>query len=292
MTGPWLPLYGSGAVLVLFVTLPVRDNPALMYLVGAVSATILEYFTGVIMERLFRVRYWDYSSQKFNFQGQICLSSSIAWGFLTLFLVEIVQRPVERLVLMINEQWLSGISYALTVVIVFDFASAFRTAIDLRDVIIQAERAKKELQMMQKRIEILEAVLGDSMENMTSGIGELLEDKVAEGRLKVNELTEERMSELMTHLENVRTRLSTSEGMEKVRVAMENSRLEGRLEDLQSETIQMKLRLEGMAMRVRGKMHPRNIRMLYRNPSAIAPRYKEEWQYLKDKMKRSRNHTQ
>jgi hypothetical protein len=205
--------------------------------------------------------------------------------------VEIVQRPVERLVFMIDEQWLAGITYVLTAVIFFDFASAFRTAIDLRDVIIRAERARKELQLMQKRIEVLEAVLDDSVENVTSGISDRIEDRMAESRLKMSELTEERMAELMNHLEGVRTRLSTSEGMEKMREALETSRLEGRMEDLQVEMVQMKNHLEGMVVRVRGKMHPRHIHMLYRNPSAIAPRYREEWQYLKNKMKRSHNNT-
>ena len=61
MRGPFLPLYGSGAVIMLFVTIPVRDNIFLTFLFGAIGATILEYFTGAAMEALFKVRYWDYS---------------------------------------------------------------------------------------------------------------------------------------------------------------------------------------------------------------------------------------
>lgn len=287
MTGPYLPLYGSGAVLVLFVTLPVRDNYILMYLSGAVAATILEYFTGVVMEKMFRVRYWDYSDQKFNFQGQICLSSTIAWGFLTLFLVEIVHRPIEHLIFLVNEEWLTGITFGFTVIFTFDFASSFRTAIDLRDVLIQAERAKKELQLMQKRLEVVEAVLNDSMGNMVDGLGDKLESRVNESKLWFNELTEEKMTELMGHLDAVRQRLDTSEGVEKVRAAIDAAGVDERLEDLQKEMAQMRERMEGMAVKVKTKMHPRNIRMILRNPSATSSLYKEEWQYLKNKMLRS-----
>ena len=83
MRGPFLPLYGSGAVIMLFVTIPVRDNVFLTFLFGAVGATILEYFTGAAMEALFKVRYWDYSNNRFNLNGHICLGTTIAWGFLT-----------------------------------------------------------------------------------------------------------------------------------------------------------------------------------------------------------------
>ena len=79
--------------------LPVKDNLLLVYCSGVVAATLLEYVTGYIMERLFKVRYWDYSSQKFNLHGYICLTSSIAWGFLTIFMTEIIHRPIERFVL-------------------------------------------------------------------------------------------------------------------------------------------------------------------------------------------------
>lgn len=67
MRGPFLPLYGSGAVLMLYVSIPVRNNLLMTFLAGCIAATILEYVTGVAMEALFKVRYWDYSDQSFNF---------------------------------------------------------------------------------------------------------------------------------------------------------------------------------------------------------------------------------
>lgn len=66
MRGPFLPLYGSGAIIMLFVTIPVRDNVFLTFLFGAVGATILEYFTGAAMEALFKVRYWVTATNRFN----------------------------------------------------------------------------------------------------------------------------------------------------------------------------------------------------------------------------------
>ena len=60
MRGPFLPLYGSGAIMMLVVSAPFQHNLFLTYVAGCIGATILEYITGVTMEGLFKVRYWDY----------------------------------------------------------------------------------------------------------------------------------------------------------------------------------------------------------------------------------------
>ena len=66
LTGPMLPIYGSGAVVMLCATYPVQSSDIGIFLLGIIAATILEYVTGVVMETLFQVRYWDYSDKKFN----------------------------------------------------------------------------------------------------------------------------------------------------------------------------------------------------------------------------------
>ena len=78
--GPLLPIYGSGALVILISTIWVKDNLWLVFLFGMIAATVLEYVTGAVMEKLFKVRYWDYSKQKLNLKGYICLTSSLAWG--------------------------------------------------------------------------------------------------------------------------------------------------------------------------------------------------------------------
>ena len=72
--------------------------------------------------------------------------------------------------MMINDRVLYYMTWGITVVFTFDFASSFRTAIDLKEVLIQAERAKEEVQRMQKRVEVLEAVVNDSLESAKDGM--------------------------------------------------------------------------------------------------------------------------
>ena len=131
MHGPLLPIYGSGAVLILFVSLPFKAHPVAVYFAGMIAATILEYVTGVLMESLFKVRYWDYSNQKFNFQGHICLTSSLAWGFFSIAMVYWVHKPFEKFVLSIPESVLSPIVHVVMMLAAEDFALSFKTAIEL-----------------------------------------------------------------------------------------------------------------------------------------------------------------
>ena len=99
MRGPFLPLYGSGAIMMLVVSIPFRDNIILTFLAGCIGASILEYITGVTMESLFKVRYWDYTSRKFNFQGHICLAATLIWGIFTVLLTTFIHNPIEKMVL-------------------------------------------------------------------------------------------------------------------------------------------------------------------------------------------------
>lgn len=177
MRGPFLPLYGTGAIMMLVVSMPFQDNIFLTYLAGVVGATILEYITGVTMEALFKVRYWDYSNQPFNFQGQICLGSSIAWGFLTILMTRVVHKPIETFVLSIPMNVLTIVTSIITIYIVADFTLSFKAAMDLRDILVKMEKAKEEMARIQRRLDVLVAFSNEEKE-----------EKKQERELRMNEL--------------------------------------------------------------------------------------------------------
>lgn len=164
MRGPFLPLYGCGAIMMLVVSMPFRDNVILTYFAGCVGATTLEYVTGVTMEALFKVRYWDYSNRKFNFQGQICLRSTIVWGFFTIGMTRVGHQPIERLVFMIPPKPLYYVTLLLTIYVAADFALSFKAAIDLRNILAKMQRVKEELMRMQKRLDVIAAFNNDEKE--------------------------------------------------------------------------------------------------------------------------------
>lgn len=204
MRGPFLPLYGSGGIMMLVVSMPFQNNIFLTYLAGCVGATLLEYVTGVAMEALFKVRYWDYSNQRFNFQGHICLSSSLVWGFLTIFMTEWLHRPVERMVLAIPSGLLTGITLFLTAIIGADFALSFKAAIDLRDVLIKMEKAKEDMAHIQKRIDVIIALTNEDLAVRREEISDNFEDKLDRIRELISQRHEESFEEIRKELAELR----------------------------------------------------------------------------------------
>lgn len=91
VTGPVCTIYGIGAVSVYLILRPLEGHGLWLFLGGILLATVLEYFTAWFMETLFHTIWWDYSKERFNLHGRICLKSSIAWGFFTLLMFEVLQ---------------------------------------------------------------------------------------------------------------------------------------------------------------------------------------------------------
>ena len=201
LKGPWLPLYGSGAILVLWMTLPFQNSPVEVYVVGLLGATVLEYFTGETMVRLFKVRYWDYSNQHFQYKGHICLSSSIVWGFFSVMMVYVVQPQVERFVFWLNSEFVSVLTFLITVCMVYDFAGAFRKAMDLRKLLDQAEQILQELeQRAAEKKRLLEATATFAKATVTEGIAEKKEALAQ--KVQSLDLESVRLEELQQQLKN------------------------------------------------------------------------------------------
>lgn len=86
---PFLPIYAVGAVII-SLTLSDLSSPLIVYLVAVVLTSTLEYITSYIMERFFHTRWWDYSQNKFNIKGRICLLNSSLFGILAVIVIYIM----------------------------------------------------------------------------------------------------------------------------------------------------------------------------------------------------------
>ena len=163
LRGPLLPIYGSGAIIILFATLPVAGNLWLVWLLGMLAATALEYVTGAAMEALFKVRYWDYSKQKFNLNGHICLSSSIAWGFFSILLVKFIHPPIGRLLADVPARLVDPLALVLTAVFTVDVVQSVQAALDLKEVLSKLTEENEELRRLAKRAEVAAAFAEDDL---------------------------------------------------------------------------------------------------------------------------------
>lgn len=166
LNGPFLPIYGFGAIIMLFCSLPVRKSTILVFFFGMAGATALEYFTGYVMEKIFHVKYWDYSYEPFNVNGYICLGCSIMWGFLSVVLVKIIHTPVENLILGINSKVLIILDILFAAGFVSDLIMSAREAFDLRRIIDEKILQNEKVLRLQKRVDVLMAFINDDKEKL------------------------------------------------------------------------------------------------------------------------------
>lgn len=84
---PLCPVYGFGAVLILYLTSHWNAGPLLIMLIGFGGASAAEYLFDLFYERVLGVRFWNYENQPLNLNGRVCILFSLAWTVLALTLV-------------------------------------------------------------------------------------------------------------------------------------------------------------------------------------------------------------
>ena len=287
LRGPLLPIYGSGAIIILFVTLPVAGNLWLVWLFGMLAATALEYVTGAAMEALFKVRYWDYSKQKFNLNGHICLSSSIAWGFFSILLVRFIHPPIGRLLADVPAWLVDPLALALTAVFTVDVVQSVQAALDLKEVLSKLTEENEELRRLAKRAEVAAAFAEDDLRRFrekTELEKRLLQSRVEAELEEQRQALEERREQRQERLEDsLRRRTEIKlDILDTISDALETCRdhladipdlagdaLAERRADL-NEAIE-KVRDRKAAIRARtARTYQRSLRILRANPTAKA----------------------
>ena len=162
--GPLLPIYGSGAIIILFVTLPVADHFWLVYLLGMLAATALEYVVGAVMEQLFKVRYWDYTKQTCNLNGYICLTSSLAWGFFSDLMVYEIHPPIDRLLHKLPTLLVNPLAAVIAAAFIVDTVKSTKAAIDLREVLTRLTEENAELRKLAQKAEAAQARTAEELQ--------------------------------------------------------------------------------------------------------------------------------
>ena len=205
---PMLPLYGSGAVMMLWVSLPFQDNLILTYISGVIGATALEYVTGYMMERIFRVRYWDYSNQPFNIHGYICLTSSLAWGFLTILMTHVIHRPIERAVLGVPPAWDLFFVFFVTVIFVYDAIICTKEALDFGKSLEAMRKIRAELDNLQVQSALLKMNAEERIQEAKEGFLDQLEAKRVQAAALTGMNLEELREKAATKLESLKEKPS------------------------------------------------------------------------------------
>lgn len=122
LSGPFLPIYGFGAAFIIGLQSLIHPWPLLMELiVYGLVLTLIEYFTGLAFEKIFKLKLWDYSNYKFNFQGRVCLLFSTFWTIMALAFVTFIHPVVLRYVRSFDESLLRIFPIVIVVYGITDF---------------------------------------------------------------------------------------------------------------------------------------------------------------------------
>ncbi len=133
LIGPYIPIYGFSAVIMVLYLTQYRDNPLTVFLLAIVVCSIMEYAVSFIMEKLFNARWWDYSNYKFNINGRVCLLNSILFGILSILLVYFINPVIMGGLEKINHTLLIIISIICLVIFVTDSVISFVITFNIRD---------------------------------------------------------------------------------------------------------------------------------------------------------------
>ncbi len=95
LCGPIIPIYGVGSLFLTVLLEPFKENPLIIFFFGIIITTVLEYITSYLLEKIFHNRWWDYSQNKFNINGRICLLNSSLFGIGSLVIIYLA-NPIFR----------------------------------------------------------------------------------------------------------------------------------------------------------------------------------------------------
>lgn len=99
LTGPVLPIYGSGAALITLVVdklSPFESAYGTTFALSFVICGTLEYLTSYCMEKRFHARWWDYSQKPMNLNGRVWIGNLVLFGLGGVAIIHIINPLLYR----------------------------------------------------------------------------------------------------------------------------------------------------------------------------------------------------
>jgi uncharacterized membrane protein len=180
--GPFCPIYGYGALIMLICLNNLKDNTLLLFLVAFIVLSIWEYIVGFLLEKIFKTKYWDYSEVKFNIQGRVCLKNSIYWGVLGVIFIKYVHPFIEKQVIIIPYNILIYVCVLIYLAIIIDTIVSIIATIKLDSALQKVNDLTQRIKATLDEIKAITKNNPAKTENIEKLIHEL---KIKEARLKI-----------------------------------------------------------------------------------------------------------
>ncbi len=128
LNGPWLPVYGTGAVMSLLIYQLLKNKrPAYLFGTIMICAAVIEYGTGLLLEHHYGLRWWDYRHLTFQLHGRIALRGLVFFGVAGVFVVYIAAPRIATFLERFSNRFLTALAFVLLCLLVFDAIISFHS---------------------------------------------------------------------------------------------------------------------------------------------------------------------
>ncbi|MDE6764214.1 MAG: putative ABC transporter permease [Oscillospiraceae bacterium] len=149
---PICPIYGFGVIMVTVFFRPVSHTVIPLFIVTSILCTVFELLVGLGMEKLFGARWWDYSHERYNYKGYICIKISILWGMGCVIVIRLVQPIVEKFIDLMPVKLGLALIVLWSVLIVIDLISSICAVNKLNNRLKQIDEISKIMLMSAVKI--------------------------------------------------------------------------------------------------------------------------------------------
>ena len=144
LIGPYCPIYGTGFLGIVLLLKKYMEHPIGLFFLIVFLCSAIEYITSLIMEKLFKARWWDYSNRLLNIDGRVCLTNSIAFGVLGIIGLYYINPYVEGAISSFPNPLIHLLTSILLVVFITDIVISFNIMNRFKDKIKHASKDNTE----------------------------------------------------------------------------------------------------------------------------------------------------
>lgn len=174
LSGPFCPIYGFSLVFIDIFLYNVTDNPIYIFLFSSLIISLLELIVGLLLDKIFNQRWWDYSNNILNFKGYICLKFSLTWGLICLIVIKYIHPFIIKNVELLPKNL--GIVIIISILIMI--------IIDLIETVLSMLNLNKNLYYLSE--------LNIKLNTLSNKIGRIITFNVIKTNKKFEELTKEK----------------------------------------------------------------------------------------------------
>ena len=167
--GPICPIYGVGGILILSLPQIILKSWILLFFSSMILCTIVEYFASWILEKIFHMKWWDYSKYRFNIHGRVCLLNSLLFGVLSVLIVYFVEPFILKFWQGFSLYWQGFFASALLIILILDLIVTVKELVDFTATM---KKIKTFSENLRAKFEKEEWFLGETLQEKLNSVKE------------------------------------------------------------------------------------------------------------------------